>query len=136
MEIQTVTVGGKVYAAGGDPGGTMRAAWRVAARVKAGGACACCGEATRLDALPTDGDRAECGHLLPGIGRGGYQPGNLINLCRVCNSDMGDNDVRAMTGWANPGAVVTERPVPGQSMANTDEWDKRRKARIARGAVI
>jgi hypothetical protein len=132
--VRTVTVDGRLYAAGGDPGGTMRAAWRVAAFARTGGLCACCGLPTRLDGRPTDADRAEAGHVLPGVGRGGYQPFNIINVCRACNLWMGDSDMTdKMDKWALPTAYVTEVPKPGQVTTTGDEWDARDKARKARG---
>lgn len=94
INIATVTVNGVTYAAGGDPGGMMRSAWRVSAWHAAGGKCATCGKATRLDATPGEHDRAEAGHVLPGQGRGGYQFGNIINMCRACNRAATDRDLR------------------------------------------
>lgn len=109
--IQTIVVNGVTYATGGDPGGSLRAAWRQAAYVKANGCCAVCGKQTRLDAPATAHDRAEAGHVLPGQGRGGYQAGNIILMCRECNLAAGDRDLRGdLPRFVNPSALVTVKP--------------------------
>lgn len=129
ITLATVTVEGTVYASGGDPGGSMRAAWRVAAFRKAGGRCAVCGKATRLDAPATAHDRAEAGHILPGMGRGGYQNGNIILMCRECNLAAGNRDLRNdIPKFLFPEFLVTEKPlstnVTGNEITNSADIRK------------
>jgi len=81
-----------------DPGGSVRAAVRRYLWTYAGGRCVVCGQATRLEAKPTDADRAEGCHALPAPGRGGYVAPNVFNGCRKCNENMKDRDVRGQIG--------------------------------------
>ena len=93
------------------PSGTVIKGLRIYLHTFACGACVVCGQATRLDAAPSDGDRAEVGHLLADTCGGTYGAGNVAIMCRACNEAAGDVDLRPFVPmFARPGSIPTAIP--------------------------
>ena len=124
------------YAAvGADPGGSPRAMLGQFLWEYANGKCVVCGEATRRGASPREWDRAEAGHIVPaGPKRSGYVPGNLANMCRACNSAIGDRDLTEYVGrFVYPDGIPTVWPRISKGAIDYDTQSKRFDIRKGQG---
>lgn len=104
----------------------------------AGGKCAMCGGATRLDAKPGESDRAEVSHVISlGDSKRGMSPGNVFNGCRACNLATSDKSLTPYLHlFADIFAIPTMWPTRGEMAADrpkTDNGDAARKRRESLG---
>lgn len=121
----------------GHLGGSVVADLRVWLHSVANGKCALCGTATRLDAAPSDADRAEVSHVISvGDSKRGMGKGAVFNGCRGCNIATGDRSlVPYLHLFADVFAIPTEWPTRGEMKANNPRNNKSDMSGARRAAL-